>query len=351
MEFKKIQHATFIGLLVGITVLFLWMVRPYFYPVFWAAVIAALFYPLYQRLVKACRGRRSVAAGITEAIIALLVVLPLAGIISLVVQQAISVYREFNQNDLVDTLSRYFMELKQWPIASRLLDLVDVNDITSRLSSAGATATKWVYQFVAKGGQHTAQWIVQLFIMLYTLFYFLRDGESFLKQLMHLLPLGDRYERMLYERFVSTTRATLKGTLLIGVIQGTIGGIAFVVAGIPAAVFWGMVMVVLSIIPGVGAAVVMIPTIIILFFIEHYWQAGVILVALVIASFTDNILRGPLIGKDAQMHPLLIFFATIGGIVAFGVSGIVIGPVLTAFLLSIWQIYEEKYRGALEQSG
>ena len=168
---------------------------------------------------------------------------------------------------------------------------------------------------------------------------------------MHLLPLGDAYEARLYQRFVSTTRATLKGTILIGTIQGTIGGLALVIAGVPAALFWGVIMIMLSIIPGVGATVILLPTIIIQLATGNWWQAVLIAVAWGIASVVDNFLRGPLVGKDIQMHPLFIFFATLGGLLAFGVSGVVIGPVITAFLISIWQIYEEKYHQSLVKEG
>lgn len=351
MDFKRIQNYTFFGLLIGISILFLWMLRPYFYPVFWAAVLAALFNPLYRRLLRAVRDKQSLAAALTEIIIVLLLVVPLLGVGVLVVQQSISIYSNFDQQKSVETVAHYINLIKNAPLIDTVMSKVNVDDTTKQLSSVGASASKWIYQVVASGGQYTAQWVIQLFIMLYTLFFFLRDGKKFLKQLMHLAPLGDRYELLLYERFVSTARATLKGTFLIGLMQGTIGGIAFAITGIPASLFWGMIMVVLAIIPGVGGSLVMIPALVIMLLLGNYWQAVVLLIGLVIGGTIDNVLRGPLVGKDAQMHPLLIFFATLGGLLAFGVSGIVIGPVITAFLLSIWKIYEEKYHSALEQAG
>jgi predicted PurR-regulated permease PerM len=166
---------------------------------------------------------------------------------------------------------------------------------------------------------------------------------------MHLLPLGDQYERRLYNRFVSTTRATLKGTLLIGLIQGSIGGLAFFITSVPATVIWTLIMVVLCIIPSVGASLILLPTAIVLLLLGNFWQAVVVLIALIIAGTIDNVLRGPLVGKDTQMHPLFIFFSTLGGLLAFGFSGIIIGPVITAFLLSIWEIYEQKYKTDLDK--
>ncbi len=351
MDFKKIQNYTLIALLLGISILFFWMVRPYWYPVFWAAVVAALFHPLYLRFVRRFGGRRSLAAGLTEIIIIVLLVLPLLGIIALIIQQAISVYGDIERYLSIIALRQFITAAKEWPWLSRLLEVIDINDVTSRLSAMGSTISKWLYQVVARSGQYTARWLLQLFIMLYTLFYFLRDGDRFLKRLMSLLPLGDRYELLLYRRFVSTAKATLKGTVLIGAIQGLIGGLAFVITGMPAAVFWGMIMVIVAIIPGVGASLILVPTIVIMLILGNWWQAVVLTIALVISGLIDNVLRGPLVGKDIQLHPLLIFFATLGGIIAFGVSGVVIGPIITAFLISIWQIYEEKYKTELERSG
>lgn len=351
MDFKKVQSYTLITALVGISLLFAWMIRPYIYPIFWAGVLAAMFYPLYRRLLKGCRGKTGLAAGLTELIIVLIFLIPFTGIVLLIVQQAISVYKDFGATDFITEITGYFESLKQWPLTDRLITSVDVADLSQRLVSIGSTITTWIYQAIATGGQNTAKWLIQLFIMLYTLFYFLQDGEKMLKRLMHLLPLGDRYELILYERFVSTTRATLKGTMLIGLIQGTIGAVAFLIAGVPASIFWGMIMVLFSIIPGVGGSLVMIPALVIMLLLGNYWQAAVIAAGLIIGGGIDNILRGPLVGKDAQMHPLFIFFSTLGGLLAFGISGIVIGPVITAFLLSLWQIYEDKYKTDLERVG
>ncbi|EKD76277.1 MAG: permease [uncultured bacterium] len=351
MDFKKIQSYTLITALVGITLLFAWMIRPYIYPIFWAGVLAALFYPLYKKILLRCHGKAGLAAGITEIIIVLIFLIPFIGIVLLIIQQAFSVYKDVAADDVLGQVTGYFDALKNWPILNRLISSVDVADLSQRLVSVSSAVTTWAYQLVAKGGQNTARWLFQLFIMLYTLYYFMQDGEKLLKRLMHLLPLGDRYELILYQRFVSTSRATLKGTLLIGLIQGTIATIAFLIADVPASIFWGMIMVMLAIIPGVGGSIVMIPAIVIMLLLGNYWQAAVIAVGLVISSTIDNFLRGPLVGKDAQMHPLFIFFSTLGGILAFGISGIVIGPVITAFLLSLWQIYEEKYKTQLETIG
>lgn len=348
MEFKKIQSFTFLASLIGISILVLWMLRSYVYPVFWAAVIATLFYPWYERILQRTKQKAGVAAALTLILIILIFLIPAAVIVSIIVQQAFIIYDQFGNQSTINAITNAIHQVLEWPIINSVIG--NDFDIQTSLTKWGQSISGFIYDMAASGGQNTAKGIIQFFIMLYTLYYFLRDGKIILRRLMHLLPLGDTYETALYKRFVSTARATLKGTLLIGCIQGTIGGIAFAIAGIPGAGFWGMIMIVLSIIPGIGGVVVLLPAAIIMLILGYTWQAVVIIVALLIASVIDNILRGPLVGKDAQMHPLLIFFATLGGLLSFGISGVVIGPVITALFLSLWGIYEQKYKTQLDKA-
>ncbi|MFA6475541.1 MAG: AI-2E family transporter [Patescibacteria group bacterium] len=347
IPFKTIQARIFLGALIGITLLFIWMIQAYIYPVFWAAVMAALFHPLYKRINKLFK-HDNAAAGLTELIIVLIVVIPLAGLVWLVVQQAIGVYQTFGNKDTFVSINTYLQNLLNTPF---IVERFGSINITEQLTSVGADLSKYIYSFITTAGQNTARVLIQLFIMLYTLFFFLKDGSHFLKTIMHLLPLGDTYEERLYDRFVSTTRATLKGTIVIGVIQGTAGCITLLLAGVPGALFWGVIMIVCSIIPGVGTSLVLIPTLITLVIMGQWWPAVIVLIGWLFATTIDNFIRGPMVGKDAQMHPLFILFATLGGLLSFGLSGVVIGPVITALLLSIWQIYEEKYHDDLVKMG
>lgn len=346
MDFKKIQSFTFIGVLVAITIVFLWMLRPYIYPVFWAAVLASLFQPVYKRLERKLK-RSGLAASLTLVIVVLVFLIPLSGLVSLIAQQAYSVYKDFGNQTTIATITSAVEGYMQWPVVDRLVGEMNIQE---QVSKWGASISRFVYEFATRSGQNTARVIIQFFIMLYTLYYFLRDGRKIMEKLVYLIPLGDTYEKALFNRFVSTARATLKGTLVIGVVQGLIGTIAFLITGVPASVFWGLIMIILSIIPGIGAAIILLPAAVIMFITGNIWQGVVIVIALVASSIIDNVLRGPLVGKDAQMHPLLIFFATLGGLLSFGISGVVIGPIITAFFLSIWEIYGEKYKTDLSRS-
>lgn len=196
----------------------------------------------------------------------------------------------------------------------------------------------------------SVKFVFMLFIMFYTLFFFFKDGPRLLKYLMRVSPLGDKYEAMLYEKFTSTARATLKSTLIVGGLQGTLGGIFFWIAGVEGALVWGIIMIALSVIPAIGSFIIWLPTGIIMLALGNIWQGLLILIGGMFISIIDNIIRPPLVGKDTQMHPLIVLFTTLGGIFLFGISGFVIGPIIASLFLAIISIYNFYYRGELDSN-
>ena len=179
-----------------------------------------------------------------------------------------------------------------------------------------------------------------VFILLYSMFFFLMDGDKLLKRILFYLPLQEADERRLLEKFTKVTRATLKGTVVIGVLQGGLAGLAFFVVGIQGAVFWGTIMVVLSIIPGIGTALVWVPAAIVLAAGGYMIKAiGLAVFCAVVVGSVDNFLRPLLVGRDTQMHELLILFGTLGGIFMFGIVGFIVGPIVAALFTTIWEIY------------
>lgn len=181
--------------------------------------------------------------------------------------------------------------------------------------------------------------------MFYALFFFLRDGEKLLLKLMHLCPLGDKYEKMLYQKFTSTARATIKGNITVALIQGGLGCLLFAATGVPGAIIWGILMAVFCMIPGLGSAIIWLPTSLIMILTGNIWQGVTILIfgALVI-SFIDNLLRPMFVGRDTELHPLLVLLSTLGGIFFFGLSGFILGPIIAALLVAFWHMYEEYYK-------
>ncbi|MBC2712502.1 MAG: AI-2E family transporter [Desulfosarcina sp.] len=194
--------------------------------------------------------------------------------------------------------------------------------------------------------------LFMLFTWLYTMYFFLIDGEKLLEKILYYLPLQDHDEQQMLERFTSVTRATLKGTAVIGILQGGLAGVAFWVVGIPSAAFWGTIMVVLSIIPSVGTAVIWLPAAVILGLGGAIGKAvGLFVFCGLVVGSVDNLLRPILVGKDTQMHELMIFFGTLGGIFMFGIVGVVIGPIVAALFVTIWEIYGQAFQDMLPDTG
>ena len=191
--------------------------------------------------------------------------------------------------------------------------------------------------------------ILDVVIILFTMYYFYKDGPKLISWLKYLSPLDDQHEDSLIERFVSVSRATIKGTLVIGLTQGTLGGITLWLFGFSAPVLWGMVMVVLSVIPMVGAWAVLFPAAIIMMVTGSIWKGvAIILITSIIIGNVDNLLRPKLVGRDTGMHDLLIFFSTIGGLSLFGLMGFIVGPVIAVLFLTVLNIYSIEFKPQLD---
>ena len=196
-----------------------------------------------------------------------------------------------------------------------------------------------------------ANFIFQFFIMLFTMYYFLIYGREYLGKLLFSLPLNSEDEKRLLLKFTSVTRATLKGTFIIGAIQGAMGGVAMWIAGIPNTLFWGVIMAVFAIIPAIGPAIIWFPASVFLFVTGDTVPAiSLFLFGAIVISNIDNLLRPRLVGKEAQLPDLMILFGTLGGLALFGAAGLIIGPIIAALFVTIWDIYGEVFKGMLERS-
>jgi predicted PurR-regulated permease PerM len=173
-------------------------------------------------------------------------------------------------------------------------------------------------------------------------------GDVLLGKMLYFLPLRDEDEQLLLRRFTSVTRATIKGTLIIGLLQGLICGLAFAIAGIKGSVFWGTVMAAASIVPAFGTALVWVPALVILLLLGDFTGAIILGVLCgLVAGNLDNLIRPRLVGKDTEMHDLFVLFGTLGGIAMFGILGIIIGPIIAALFITIWELYGTAFRDYL----
>lgn len=347
ISFNAIKSAVFFGLIILLGVGMLFLIGPFIYPIFWAAVIATLFYPIYNWLATHT-GMKRASSFMTILIVIALLFLPLLFIAALVVNQSIDLYNKASETNVRESIEVTTNWLLGTPVGPYVQELQ--SEWASFASNAGRTIASFLFTNARAFTENSIRFIFLFFIMLYTLFYFFTDGPRMLKRLMYLTPIGDKYEKMLYEKFTSAARATLKSTILIGGIQGTLGGLLFWWTGVPSPFIWGVIMVIVAILPALGAPLVIVPAAIVQFFLGNIWQAIALLVGALIISFIDNILRPPLVGHDIQMHPLIVLFTTLGGLAIFGVSGFVIGPIIAALFLAIMQIYDHYYRKELSRN-
>ncbi|HEX5420131.1 MAG TPA: AI-2E family transporter [Gammaproteobacteria bacterium] len=345
MHPTAIQKAFFGALLFIVTLAFLWLIRGFLQPIFWAVALAIVIYPVHRRLDQRFRHRASLAALLSMLLIVLIVLLPLAGVIAAITNEAAALYQRL-QADNFQINSLYAEAQRHLPQLISALNALGINveKLQSEISAAAVGTSSFVASRVLEFGQNTLRVTAYFFIMLYLLFFFLRDGTRLLDGLVRALPLGDARERQLLERFAEVSRATMKGTLVIGLVQGTLGGVAFWLLGIAAPVLWGAVMALMSILPAIGPAVIWLPAAVVLF-VEGRIAAGLILIAvgIFVIGLVDNLLRPVLVGRDTRMPDYLVLLSTLGGLAAFGLAGIVIGPIIAAFFLSCWHMANEEF--------
>ncbi|OFW42703.1 MAG: AI-2E family transporter [Acidobacteria bacterium RIFCSPLOWO2_12_FULL_67_14b] len=350
MTDTRFRQAFLILLVVATSAAFLWMVRAFLLTIALAALFTGVAYPAYRRVIRLFRGRERLAAIATLLLVLVLVIVPLLTVAGAVANEALRVNQTFlpRLQQLVDEPGEFERRLRPLPG----YDFIHPyrNQILTKAGELVGSAGVFIFNALSATTVATAVFVFHFVVLLYTMFYFLTGGPALLRTVLGYLPLAEADKQHMLERFVSVTRATLKGSVLIGVAQGTLGGLAFWAVGIDGAIFWGTVMTVLSIIPGIGGALVWAPAAVILLAVGQVWQ-GVTLAlfcALVVGS-VDNLLRPVLVGRDTQMHDLLIFFSTLGGLFLFGAMGFIVGPILAALFMTVWEMFGRTFRSKLAE--
>ena len=336
----RFRRGFLLALVIGITAAFLWMVWAFVMTTVLAAILAGLFHPLYRRVYRRVGERGWLAAMVTVLFVLFVIVVPLALMLGLVASEALRLSTAVapRVEDLIAHPNQLPTLLEKLPFYSHIAPyraqiLARGGELVGNL---GRCAVSSIWATTAG----TASAILQFFILLYTLFFLLIDGPELLRKITSFLPLSEDEKGQVLGKFVSVTRATLRGTLVIGIVQGTLGGLSFWAAGIDGALFWGTVMVVLSVLPVVGGALVWVPAVIVMS-VQGHWQSalGVALFNALIVGSVDNVLRPRLVGRDTELHDLMILFSTLGGIAAFGPMGFIIGPILAAVFVTSWEIF------------
>ena len=341
----RLERRVFLTLLVLMTLLFGYVLKPFFGPILWACVLALMFYPIQKRLCRVMRGRQTLAALATLLISVLVCVVPLIVVGKAFYDQVMSVYQQY-QSGSID-VSRY-VELvnEKLPAIREFLQGfgVDSSDISAQLSKWIAAIGGFVAGNAVDAVQGTAKFAAALVIMIYLSFFMLRDGSRLTCVLMKAIPIGDRRESMLFSKFAQMVHAMIRGTLVIAVVQGSLGGLIFWALGSGAPVLWGVVMSVTSMIPVLGTWIVWLPFAIYLV-LTGAWVKGIImaLFGFFVIGLIDNFLRPRLVGRETRVPDWVVLLSTLGGLVVFGFSGFIIGPVVAALFLTFWEIFEKDF--------
>ena len=343
MAIPTVQGASFVAVVVLVTAAFLWLLLPFYGALLWAVILAILFNPLQRRLVAQFGGRRNLAAGVSLLACICIVVIPGSLILASLVQEATSLYgrigsREFDPAALLaqlrGALPAFLVE------ALSFFDLWTFEEIQARLTSFLGQAAQVIAGRAVSIGQSTAQLLISLGVMLYVLFFLFRDGQAVAATIRKASPLSEHHTDHILRKFSDVVKATVKGNVIIAVIQGTIGGVTFWLLGIEAALLWGVLMAVLSLLPAVGAFLVWFPAALYLLLSGQYGKGAVLMaVGMLIISMIDNLLRPPLVGKGTRLPDYVILVSTLGGLSLFGMNGFVIGPLIAALFVAVWSLF------------
>jgi predicted PurR-regulated permease PerM len=348
------MHATenkfFLLLLTAASVAFGWVLLPFYGAVLWGVVIAILFAPLYRQLNRSFDFRRNLAALATLTIIVVMVLLPVSLIGAALAKEAAGLYAKVESGNLglLNSLRQFLAEPPGW--INEVLDRFGIGslaELQQRLTSALMRGSQYFASQALTIGQSTVDFTVNLFVMVYLLFFLLRDGDLLAGRIRRALPLSVDQQNQLLRKFAVVIRATVKGNMLIALIQGALGGLIFYILGISGALLWAVVMAFLSLLPAVGAGLVWVPVALYLIATGSIWQ-GVVLIAFgaLVIGMVDNVLRPVLVGKDTRMPDYVVLISTLGGLQVFGLNGFVIGPVIAAMFIAVWDIYSTSREAA-----
>ena len=346
---RDIDHRAFYVILTVLTLAFAWVIWPFYGAVMWGAILALLFRPLYLKLLARMGERPTLAALATLTIVIVIVILPVGLVTVSLIQEVQGLYGRVKSGEV--NFGRYFDQIvAALPAgASGLMDRLGLGDLTSlqsKLTAAMAKRGDSLAQRALDFGSDTIDLVIGFCIAIYLLFFLLRDGSAIARRVKDAIPLAPQAKANLLARFTTMVRATVKGNVVIAIMQGALGGIAFWILGIHAPLLWAVVMAFLSLLPAVGAALIWAPVALYLLAVGQVWQgAALIAFGVLVIGLIDNVLRPILVGKDTRMPDYLVLITTIGGLAVFGINGFVIGPVIAAMFISAWDLLTAERHG------
>jgi predicted PurR-regulated permease PerM len=343
---SALEHWSFLLILAAVSILLIWVSWPFVGPLMWATLAAIMFQPLYKWSLVKTGGRRNWAATLSLLIIFVAVLLPALWIGSVVLNEAIKLVNRL-QADPIDigawvneTFAMLPTDVQKFAAENGFSDFSTIQD---RLQEILGESAGLIAQQALTIGSGALGFFLSFSIGLYVLFFLLRDGSRMGETILHSAPINRQIADRLAERFLGIVRAVIKGSGVVGIIQGTLGGIMLAIAGVPSALLLGVLMAILALIPAVGTALVWAPAGIWLIVAGDVWQGVFVLGAgFIIISSVDNVLRPILVGRDTGIPDWIILLTTLGGISLAGFSGIVLGPLVAGMFLASWSILQEQ---------
>lgn len=325
------------------------VVLPFYGAVMWAAILGLVFGPLHRALVRRLHGRRNMAAALTLLGVSLVVVLPLMALAVALAREGAQLARAVQSGEIdVPALLQSAFDALPAPAASLLahFGIGDAADLRARVEASAGRVAQFFAGHMFTVGQGTLNVVVELFVALYVAFFMLRDGEALAARFWSALPLREDDRRELRRRVATVVRATVKGNLVVAVVQGGLGGLALAVLGIPGALLGGALIAVFSVLPAVGSALVWGPV------AAYLLATGALSQGLALAAFgtlviglVDNLLRPMLVGRDTRLPDWLVLVTTIGGIALIGLNGFVVGPLVATVFIAAWGLHTRHREG------
>lgn len=338
----RFEEGSFLGLVLLVSVLFALVIAPFFGAILWALVLAILFGPVYRDLLARLPRRRNLAALITLMIIIVLVVLPAVLLTTMVVDELLSFYTQIQSGkiDIAALFARATRALPDW--ASDWLRRMGWGDFSAAQAKLTALFTGSFGALATRGlaiGQSAFNVVLMIGVMLYLAYFLIRDGDGLGRRVIDSVPLDPDKRVAIVNNFIIVVRATIKGSLIVAIVQGIIGGVTFWLLGLQGALLWGTLMGVFSLIPAIGTGIVWVPVALYLVATGALVK-GLILTAcgVLIISMVDNVLRPVLVGRDTRMPDYLVLISTLGGLQLFGFHGFIVGPVVAALFIGVWKI-------------
>jgi predicted PurR-regulated permease PerM len=350
-----LEHGFLLLIVVIATLAFVWLIGPFIGAILWGVIAAILFAPLNARLLRVMPRHHNLSAVATVLIIIAVAIIPSMLFSIAMYSQATAIYARIETGEI--DLSRTFTQAERLlpAIMRRWLTHIGLTDfaaLQAKIIQAVASSFKMLAGQAFNVSQSALTFCLMLGVMLYLTFFLLRDGPALISTVERCLPLPADQRGILVARFVAVVRAAIKGSVVVAIVQGLVGGLIFSFLGISGALLWGVVMAVFSLLPAIGTGLIWVPVTLYLFATGAVWQAVVLfLCGILIISNVDNIVRPILVGRDTRMPDYVVLIATLGGFEVMGFNGFIIGPVIAALFIAVWEIFGREQNDPISIEG